>query len=146
LNGTLTVKLVAFCLLTAASIAARPAHASSGCSEFRGSVDDQTKGEGGSRVGEGFGKGDTLTVTIDQAPGHARVAVNLLEYASPDGPFRALVEDRSDSFTYRVPAPTRDFIYLNFSGPWPGMIVTWGCTPATIGGQRGPGGASARTG
>lgn len=108
-----------------------PALAVVGCRTFRGRMDDQTKGEGGNRVGAGFSKGDTLAVTIHQAQGQTKETVNLLEYASPDGPFRALTEDTSESFTYTVPASTGDFIYLNFSNALPGMIVTWGCTPGT---------------
>jgi hypothetical protein len=132
-NYGLSLKLIAFGAFAAASIVSGPAHASTGCSEFRGRVDDQTKGEGGSRVGEGFSKGDTLTVTVHEAPGKKPMMVNLLRYASPNGPFTALVEDTSEDFTYTVPASTGDFIYLNFSGPWPGVIVTWGCRPAKVG-------------
>ena len=83
------------------------------------------------RVGAGFSKGDTLTVTIYQAPGQMKETVNLLEYASPDGPFRVLTEDTSENFSYKVAASTGDFIYLNFSGALTGMIVTWSCAPAT---------------
>jgi hypothetical protein len=125
------IKLIAYCVLATALTASWPALASVGCGAFRGSANDQTKGEGGSRVGAGFSKGDTLTVTIYEAPGQMKETVNLLEYASPQGPFHVLVEETSDSFTYTVPTSTSDFIYLNFGGPWPEMIVTWGCTPAT---------------
>jgi len=124
------MKLIASGLLGMALITPWPALASAGCNAFHGMVDDQTKGEGGNRVGAGFSKGDTLTVKIHQAPGQMKETVNLLEYASPDGPFRALTEETSNSFTYMVPSSTGDFIYLNFSGALPGMIVTWSCTPA----------------
>lgn len=137
----LKLKVVVFlCVLATPLIASAGAIASAGCSAFRGSEDDQTKGEGGSRVGAGFSKGDMLTVTIFEAPGQMRETVGLLEYASPQGPFRALVKETSDSFTYTVPARTRDFIYLNMGGPWPGMVVTWSCTSATSGGPRQHGG------
>lgn len=105
------------------------AFASPGCSRFGGIAGYQTKGEGGERAGHGFSKGDTLSVTIHQAAGQMKQTVNLLQYASPDGPFRALTDDTSESFTYTVPAPTDDFIYLNLSSPLPGVIVIWGCTP-----------------
>jgi hypothetical protein len=108
-----------------------PALASAGCSAFHGRADDQTKGQGGNRVGAGFSKGDTLVINIYNAPGMTRQSVNLLQYASPDGPFHALVQDMSGGFTYRVPASTGDFIYLNFGSVNKGMIVTWCCTPAT---------------
>jgi hypothetical protein len=104
--------------------------ASSGCSAFHGKVDDQTKGEGGNRVGAGFSKGDTLAINIYNAPGMTRGSVNLLQYSSPDGPFQALVKDTFEPFTYTVPASTRDFIYLNLGSVNTGMIVTWCCTPA----------------
>lgn len=131
MNCDTKLNLVAIGLLATILAASRPAIASTGCSAFRGAVDDQTRGEGGHRVGHKFSKGDTLTVTIHQAPSQTKEDVNLLEYASPDGPFRALTEDTSESFSYSVPANTGDFIYLNFSGALPGMIVTWGCTPGT---------------
>jgi hypothetical protein len=129
-NPDIRLKLIAFCVLATALTASWSALASEGCGAFNGRADDQTKGEGGNRVGAGFSKGDIITATIYQDPGQKRMTVNLLEYASPNGPFRALVKDTSDSFTYTVPANTGDFIYLNFGGPLPGMIVTWSCTPA----------------
>jgi hypothetical protein len=110
-----------------------PALASAGCSAFYGRADDQTRGEGGNRVGAGFSKGDTLVITIHNAPGMMGQSVNLLQYTSPDGPFHTLVQDTSDDFTYTVPASTSDFIYLNFGGVNKGTIVTWCCTPATSG-------------
>jgi len=131
MNRDTKLNLIAFCLLAMALTASWPALASTGCSAFQGRVDDQTRGEGGNRVGAGFSKGDMLTVTIHQAPGQMKEDVNLLEYASPDGPFRALTEDTPESFTYTVPASTSDFIYLNFGGARSGMVVTWRCTPAT---------------
>jgi hypothetical protein len=88
-------------------------------------------------MGSGFSKGDTLEVTIHESPDQMGATVGLLEYASPQGPVRPLVAETSGSFTYTVPARTRDFIYLNFSGPLPGMVVTWGCTPATGVGKTG---------
>ena len=103
--------------------------ASVGCSDFRGRVDDQTKGPGGNRVGDGFSKGDTLAVTIHQAANQRKITANLLEYASPEGPFRALTRDESESFIYKVPANTRDFIYLNIGIVLPEMFVAWSCTP-----------------
>jgi hypothetical protein len=124
-------RLIAMGLLATILAASRPATASPGCSAFRGAVNDQTKGEGGDRVGHGFSKGDTLTVTIHQGPGQMKKSVNLLEYSSPDGPFRALTEDTYESFVYTVPTNTGDFIYLNFGGTLLGMTVTWGCTPGT---------------
>ena len=90
----------------------------------------QTKGEGGDRAGHGFSKGDTLAVTIHQAEGQMKQTANLLQYASPDGPFRALTDDTSESFTYTVPARTDGFIFLNVGSPLPGVIVTWGCMPS----------------
>jgi hypothetical protein len=111
--------------------AAWPVLASEGCSAFYGRADDQTKGEGGNRVGAGFSKGDTLAVTISNAPGMMKQSANLLQYTSPDGPSHALIEDTSDSFSYTVPANTTDFIYLNFGGVNKGTIVTWCCAPAT---------------
>jgi len=93
-------------------------------------VNDQTKGPGGSRVGAGFNKGDTLTVAIYDRPDLKKVTVNLLQYTSPDGPFHVIVKDTSDNFTYTVPENTRDFIYINFSGAYPGMTVTWSCASA----------------
>ena len=122
---------VGLAALAAALIASCPALASVGCSNFYGMVNDRTKGEGGKRVGHGFSKGDTLTVTIHQAPDQMKETANLLQYASPDGPFRALTEDTSERFTYTVPASTSDFIYLNFGGVLRGVVVTWGCTPGT---------------
>ena len=111
-----------------------PPLASAGCRVFQGGVDDQTRGEGGSRVGAGFNKGDKLTVTIRQAPekikGQMKQTADLLEYASPDGPFRGLTEDKSESFAYTVLANTGDFITLNLGGILPGAIVTWNCAPA----------------
>jgi hypothetical protein len=130
MKHVIELTLIAACVLATASTAARPARASAGCSEFHGLADDQTKGEGGSRVGHGFSKGDTLTVTIQEDPHQVRYTANLLQYTSPDGPSHALVEDTHDGFTYTVPANTGDFIYLNFGGPWPGMIVIWGCKAA----------------
>jgi hypothetical protein len=115
---------IAFCILAISLIASCPAFASAGCSAFYGRADDQTKGEGGSRTGAGFSKGDTLKVTVYEDPGQTKTTANLLEYASPDGPFRALVKDTPDSFTYTVPESTGDTIYLNFGGPFRGMIVT----------------------
>lgn len=106
-----------------------PALASPGCSTFGGIAGYQTKGEGGDRAGHGFSKGDTLAVTIHQVPGQMKQTANLSQYASPDGPFRALTDDTSENFTYTVPARTNDFIYLNFGSALPGVIVTWGCTP-----------------
>lgn len=123
--------LIALGLLVTILTASRPAISPTGCRAFRGAVDHQTKGEGGNRVGHGFSKGDTLTITIHQAPDQMKEGANLLEYASPDGPFRAVTEDTSESFTYTVPANTGDFIYLNFSGALPGMTVTWDCTSGT---------------
>ena len=124
-------------MLAILSAVSSPALASAGCRAFQGGVDDQTRGEGVSRVGAGFSKGDTLTVTIRQAPerikGQIKQTAGLLEYASPDGPFRALTEETSESFVYTVPANTTDFIYLNFGGVLPGTIVTWNCTPARQG-------------
>ncbi len=108
-----------------------PALASAGCSAFHGRADDQTKGQGGNRVGAGFSKGDTLVINIYKARGMSRQSVNLLQYTSPDGPFHTLVPDMSGDFTYRVPASTDDFIYLNFGSVNRGMLVTWCCTPAT---------------
>jgi hypothetical protein len=125
-------KVMAFGLL-ATLMTASPVLAAEGCSAFSGRVDDQTKGEGGNRVGAGFSKGDTLAVTIDNARGTRKQSANLLQYSSPDGPSHALVEDTSDSFTYTVPTNTTDFIYLNFGGVNKGAIVTWCCTPATNG-------------
>jgi len=107
-----------------------PALASAGCSAFYGRADDQTKGEGGNRVGAGFSKGDMLVITIHNAPGMMGQSVNLLQYTSPDGPSHALVQDTSDSFAYTVPASTNDFIYLNLGSVNKGTIVTWCCTPA----------------
>jgi hypothetical protein len=118
--------LIAMGLLVTILTASRPAIPSAGCRAFRGAVDHHTKGEGGNRVGHGFSKGDTLTVTIHQAPSQAKEDVNLLEYVSPGGPFRAITEDTSESFTYTVPANTGDFIYLNLSGARQGMTVAWG--------------------
>ena len=131
MNRNIKLDLIAFGVLATMFAASQPAIASEGCSAFRGSVNDQTKGEGGNRVGAGFSKGDALKVTIHQAPDQMKETVNLLEYASPDGPFRALTTDTSESFVYTVPANTSESIYLNFSGALPGMTVTWGCTPAT---------------
>ena len=121
---------IAFYILAISLIASRPAFASTGCGAFYGTADDQTKGEGGSRTGTGFSKGDTLKVTISEDPGQMKTTANLLQYASPDGPFRALVKDTPDSFTYTVPENTSDTIYLNFGGPFRGMIVKWNCVPA----------------
>ena len=117
-------KVMAFGVLATVFSAASPVLASAGCRAFYGRVDDQTKGEGGNRVGAGFSKGDTLAVTISDAPGMRKQSANLLQYASPDGPSRAVVEDTSDSFSYTVPANTTDYIYLNFSGVNKGTIVT----------------------
>ncbi len=125
------IKLIVFGVLATALAVSWPALASTGCNAFQGRVDDQTKSEGGKRVGHGFSQGDTLTITIHQSPDQMKETVNLMEYASPDGPFRALTKDISESFAYTVPASTGDFIYLNFGGVLPGMIVTWRCTPAT---------------
>ena len=122
--------LFAVFVLATTTIVSWPALASEGCSAFRGGVDHQTKGQGGDRVGHGFDKGDTLTITIHQSQDQLKVGVNLLEYASPNGPFRALTEDNPTSFAYTVPAKTGDYIYLNFGGALPGMTVTWSCTPA----------------
>lgn len=123
----LAVGLTALATVLTASL---PALASPGCSTFGGIADYQIKGEGGERAGHGFSKGDTLAVTIHQAPGQMKQTANLLQYTSPDGPFRALTDDSSESFTYTVPARTDDFIYLNLGSPLPGVIVTWGCTPS----------------
>jgi len=117
-------------VLAASLTASWPALAAEGCHEFQGRVDDQTKGEGGSRTGAGFSKGDRLMVTVYEPPGSGKEGINLLEYASPDGPFHELTEDVSDSFTYTVPKNTNDFIYLNFSGAMRGMVVSWSCAPA----------------
>ena len=119
---------VAACVLVAIPCSA---FASDGCSEFRGGVNDQTKGEGGSRSGHRFSKGDILKVEIHQDPSRMKIGVNILEYAKPEGPFLAVTQDATESFTYTVPANTTDFLYLNFSGKYPGMIVTWGCAPST---------------
>jgi len=122
--------LFAVFVLASMTIVSWPALASEGCSAFRGSADHQTKGQGGERVGHGFDRGDTLTITIHRSEGQLKVGANLLEYASPNGPFRALTEDSPTSFTYTVPARTSDYIYLNFGSALPGMTVTWSCTPA----------------
>ena|ERR1700677_1087342 len=104
--------------------------ASVGCRAFQGGVDDQTRGEDGNRAGAGFNKGDKLTVVIRQVPGQMKQTANLLEYASPDGPPRALTEDTSEGFVYTVPERTESFIYLNLGGVFRGVTVTWACTPA----------------
>lgn len=128
---------IALGILAILSAVSSPALASAGCSAFRGGVDNQTRGEGGNRVGAGFSKGDRLAVTIRQAPGQfkdrMKQTAGLLEYALPDGPFRGLTEDKSESFAYTVPANTGDFIYLNLGGVLPSTIVTWNCTPARQG-------------
>jgi hypothetical protein len=121
---------IVVCALAALPIAGAPAFASAGCSAFSGAATDQTKGEGGSRVGAKFAKGDTLTVKIHQDPHQAKVSVNLLEYASPDGPFRAVADGDSESFSYTVPESTNDFIYLNAGAVLPGMTISWNCTPS----------------
>jgi hypothetical protein len=123
------------CIVSVVSLAlnyffSAPPPTRAGCSEFRGGVDSQTKGPGGSRWGVGFNAGDKLTVNIIQAPGQMRLSVSLLQYASPDeGPRRAVVDVTSDNFTYTVPENTNDIIYINFSNAFPGQTVMWGCTP-----------------
>lgn len=107
--------------------------ASPGCSQFRGLATDSTKGPGGERVGAKFNKGDRLIVKVHE--GREKFGVNLQQYSSPDGPIRDLTDDASEDFAYTVPANTDDFIYLNFGGPFRGMIVIWGCTPAPIDGH-----------
>jgi hypothetical protein len=133
------IKPIVLCALAIAAMASSPAFASAGCSEFRGVFDDETKGPGGSRTGAGFNAGDTLTVTIHQAQGQMKSTVSLLQYASPDGPYKVVVEETSDSFTYTVPKPTSDFIYLNYGGARRGVVVTWACTPVTNGKANGSG-------
>ncbi len=123
------IKLIAFCAL-AIACTSWPALASEGCSAFRGMATDSTKGPSGNRVGAGFSKGDTLVITRSDAPGMLKPSINLLEYGSPSGPSRAITEATSDSFTYTVPANTRDFIYLNLGSVNKDMIVTWTCAPA----------------
>lgn len=110
--------------------ARNPELAKDGCPAFHGMATGATKGEGGNRVGAGFNKGDTLAIEIYNAPGAAKASADILQYSSPDGPFRAITEWVSDSFTYTVPRKTGDFIYLNFSAVNQGMIVSWCCTPA----------------
>ncbi len=122
---------VPFVGLIVALTASSTAFASDGCRAFRGAVDSEMRGqEGGSRVGHGFDKGDTLSVSIHQSPTRMKVTANLLEYDNPDGPFRVIVKDTPDSFTYTVPKQTTGFIYLNAGNALPGTFVTWECRPA----------------
>jgi hypothetical protein len=79
-------------------------------------------------------------VTIHQAPGQIKSTVSLLQFKSSDGPLNEVVEETSDSFTYTVPKPTSDFIYLNYGGARRGVVVTWACTPVTNGKTDGSGG------
>ncbi len=123
--------LIALCALATAVMAPSIVLASDGCSEFHGLTTDETKGEGGSRTGHGFDKGDTLSVSIHQSPNQMKMTVNLLEYADPDGPFEEVAKETSDAFTYTVPKRTSDFIYLNFGGALPGTFVSWECKPAS---------------
>ena len=123
-------KPFALCALMMAVVLSTPGLASPGCSAFRGGVNDQTKGEGGNRAGGGFKKDDKLIVTIQQTSDQLELTANLLQYASPSGPFQAVTEETSISFSYIVPANTKDFIYLNFSGVLPGQVITWECESA----------------
>ncbi len=65
--------------LATAVMTPSPVFASDGCRAFHGGVNSKTKGEGGSRVGHGFNKADTLSVSIHQSPTQMKVTVNLLE-------------------------------------------------------------------
>ena len=117
-------------VVVTAVVISHPTLASPGCSTFRGEVTEQTKGEGGNRVGAGFSKDDKLKVTIRQMPSQMALSANLMKYSDPSGPFQAVTEDVSASFSYIVPANTKDFIYLNFSGVLPGQVITWECESA----------------
>ena len=125
--------LIALCALASSSVVSLPAFASAGCDAFHGLATDTTRGPGGRRVGAGFKRGDVLAVTISNAPGMMKVYVNLLQYASPDGPSQAITQDSPDNFTYTVPADTDDYIYLNLGMVNKGAVISWSCKSASSG-------------